>query len=168
MIRIAVRISLACAAVLATGCADVRVTLYKPEAIDAVKRWHVDFTYEAGRYEEVVGTERGHEQKVVKEGHPPVDLQLRDDIFFRLRDRHVVQTVKDKAEADGLVRIHPVHFVYGGFKSLDVTLLDKAEEILARIRIQNGDRNATFKDNDEFAEYCADAVGDVITGKRRK
>ncbi|HMQ15215.1 MAG TPA: hypothetical protein PKC49_04500 [Phycisphaerae bacterium] len=167
MNRAAMPLSLAVLA-LASGCADVKVSLYKPEAIGAVRTWDVDFTYEAGRYEEVVGTERGQEQKVVKEGHPPVDLQLRDDIFFRLRDRHGVQTVKDVAEADGLVRIHPVHFAYGGFKSLDVTMLDRADEILARIRIQNGDRNATFKDNDEFAEYCADAVGDVITGKRRK
>jgi len=168
MNRAVLSLSLTAMVALASGCADVRVSLYNPTAIDAVKHWHVDFTYEAGRYEEVIRTEGGQEQKVVREGHPPVDLQLRDDIFFRVRDRHGLQTVKDKGEAEGLVRIHPLHDDYGGFKSLDVTLLDKADEILARIRIENGARSASFRDNDEFAEYCADAVGDVITGKRRK
>jgi hypothetical protein len=53
-------------------------------------------------------------------------------------------------------------------KSLDVTLLDPSEEILARIRIQNGTHNATFKDNEKFAEDAGDAIGDLITGKTRK
>jgi len=153
---------------LTVGCSSVKVSLYDSAAIDVVTQWHVDFSYEAGRYEEIVGSDRGQEQKVVKEGHAPVDLQLRDDIFFRLRDEHDVQTVKDEAKADGLVRINPVHFAFGAFKSLDVTLLNMSQKILARVRIQNGDRDATLRDNEEFAEFAADAVGDVITGKRRK
>lgn len=149
-------------AVVTGGCATADVSLYRPDAIRATKAWHVDFTYEAGRYEETIGTEAGKESKVTKEGHPPVDLQIRDDMFFRLRDKYGIATVRDDAQADGRIRLHPLHFPGGGFRSLDVLLLDRSDEILGRIRITNGDRNATYKDTTEFGKYCADSVGNVI------
>jgi hypothetical protein len=57
--------------------------MYHPDQVAGVKVWHVDFTYEAGLLRETVGTESGQESRVVKEGHPLVDLQLRDDIFLK-------------------------------------------------------------------------------------
>jgi hypothetical protein len=57
---------------------------------------------------------------------------------------------------------HPLHAGVAGFKSLDVTLLSPSDEILARIRINNGDRQATFKQNQTFAESSADTIGHVI------
>lgn len=158
LMRIAV-----CLFIMATvGCSNAKVSMYHPDQVAAVKVWHVDFTYEAGRYEETVGTESGQESRVVKEGHPPVDLQLRDDIFFRLRDEYGLKTTRRQDQADGLLRLHPLHAGIAGFKSLDVTLLNTADEILARIRINNGDRKATFKENQEFAETSADTIGHVI------
>lgn len=149
------------------GCATLKPSLYNRGAIAAVNNWHVDFTYEAGRFEETVGTQHGEETKVVKEGHPPVDLQLRDDIFFHLRDKYAIRTVRKKGDADGFIRLHPLHFRYGSYKSLDVMLQSPSEEILGRIRIENGDRNATIKDNVRFAKYSADAIGKVITDAKR-
>ena len=55
---------------------------------------------------------------------------------------------------------------YGiGFKSVDVVIEDTDGNDLARIRIQNGDRNITFKDDYDFAEYTANAIADIINAK---
>ena len=46
-----------------------------------------------------------------------------------------------------------------------VTLIDSRGDALARTKIKNGDRNATFKDDDDFARYAAKAIADTIRVK---
>lgn len=150
---------------LNSGCATHNVTLYDQSKLNTVTVWHIDFSYEAGEIEQKVTSKGETEAKVVKTGHSPRDLQLRDDIFFHLKDKYHISVVKDVNSASGLIRIHPVHFYYGGFKSLDVTIYDQKNNLLARVRIKNGDRPATFKEDDEFAEYCADAIAKLIKGQ---
>ncbi len=72
---------------------------------------------------------------------------------------------KAASETSGRIKIHPIHFYRGGFKLLTVTLVDKQGETLARLKIKNGDRNATFKDDDDFARYAAKAIADAIREK---
>jgi hypothetical protein len=84
-----------------------------------------------------------------------------------LQDKHGIKLVKEPASSVGIISIHPVHFYSGRFKSLDVTLVASTRETMARIRIKNGDRNATAKDDDIFAAYCADAIADVIKGRKK-
>ena len=57
--------------------------------------------------------------------------------------------------------IHPV-----GLSSVSVVFEDEAKEPLARIKIKNGTRNATYKRADDFAKYVAEAIADVIKGKK--
>jgi hypothetical protein len=63
------------------------------------------------------------------------------------------------------VRLHLVDYPSGFFRSANVTLVAPNGETLARVRIKKGDRVATVKDDDEFAEYCADAISDVILNR---
>ncbi|UCG92478.1 MAG: hypothetical protein JSV97_01850 [candidate division WOR-3 bacterium] len=147
------------------GCATFKTTLYDQSKLKAVTSWHIDFSYETGEIEEKVTSEKEAEVKVITTGHSPRDLQLRDDIFFHLKDKYRIPVVKDVNVASGFISIHPVHFYLGGFKSLDVTFYDRENNLIARIRVKNGDRRATFKEDDEFAEYCADAIAGLILTK---
>lgn len=149
-------------ALIISGCATFKTTLYDQSKLKTITSWHIDFSYEAGEIEEKVISGRKSEVKVTKSGHLPQDLQLRDDIFFHLKDKYRIPVVKDVNSASGFIRIHPVHFYFGGFKSLDVTIYDRENNLVARIRVKNGDRPATFKEDDEFAEYCADAIAKLI------
>lgn len=141
-----------------SGCATFKATLYDQSKLKTVTSWNIDFSYEAGELEEKVTNGKEAEVKVTKAGHLPRDLQLRDDIFFHLKDKYHIPVVKDVNSASGFIRIHPVHFYLGGFKSLDVTIYDRENNLIARVRVKNGDRSTTFKKDDEFAEYCADAI----------
>lgn len=144
------------------GCASVNKTLYKPDQLRGIQAWAVVFAYEPGRLETRREASGEAGVKVVAEGRDPRDLQLRDDIMFRLQDKHGLTVTKDADGPVGQIRIHPVHFYSGGFKSLDVTLSSPSGDTLARIRVKNGDRNATFKEDDEFADYAADAIAAAI------
>lgn len=135
---------------LLSGCASVSTKLYEPARLSAVDAWVLEFAYEAGSVEQLQKSSGDSEVKVVSEGHTPQDLQLRDDLYYTLKDEYSIQLVKTTSETTGRIQIHPIHFYRGGFKLLTVTLLDTRGETLARLKIQNGDRNGTFKDDDAF------------------
>jgi len=147
------------------GCgATYKITIYDQFKLQRITSWYVEFTYEAGEIEQKISSAGEMEAKVTKTGELSSDLQLKDDIFFLLKDEYNISVVRDKNYAAGFIKIHPVHF-YRGFKSLDVTIYDPENNLIARIKINNGTRNATFKDDDEFAEYCAKAIARVILNK---
>jgi hypothetical protein len=140
-----------------TACASTKPTLYDSAALQSVRSWTVDFTYEAGRTEEAVSQEKGAETRVVREGRPRRELKLRDDLVFLLKDQHKFDVARE-------IHLLPVDFGFGGFKSVDVELVLPNGETAGRVQIKNGDRNATFKDDDDFTEYVANAIAGAITG----
>ena len=128
--------------------------------------WTVDFLYEPGRTEQTLSREKGAETRVITEGRPRRDLKLRDDIAFALKDQHKIDASRTKRQGAGEIRLLPVDFRFGGFASLDVEISLPSGEVVGRVQIKNGDRNATFKDDDDFAEYAVNAiVGALRTGK---
>ena len=147
---------------LLSGCASVDTKVYDPARLSTVDTWALEFTYEAGSVERLQKSSGDAELKVVSEGHTPRDLQLRDDLYYILKDEYGIALTKATAESSGRIQIHPIHFYSGGFKLLTVTLVDGQGETLARLKIENGDRNATFKDDDDFATYAARAIADAI------
>lgn len=148
--------------VIFVSCASVKPTVYEPQKIKEIKNWKLDFKYEPGEVERKIEDDGSKEIKVTTGGRTPRDLQLKDDIGFFLKDNHTINLDKSNSSADGSILINPVHFYSGGFKSVDVNIEDKNGLALARIRVQNGDRNATFKDDYDFAEYVANAIADII------
>lgn len=147
---------------LFSSCASVKPTIYELQKIKKVKKWKVDFTYEPGEVERKVEDEKISETKIITGGRSARDLQLRDDIAYFLQDNYFIKIDKTGREADGQILINTVNFYTGGFKSVDITLADSTGLTLARIRVQNGDRRTTFKEDYDFAEYAAESISEVI------
>jgi len=148
-----------------SGCASVNTRLYDPALLSAVDTWVLEFAYEAGSVEQLQKSSGDSELKVVSKGHTPRDLQLRDDLYYTLKDDYAIPLIKAASETSGRIQIHPIHFYSRGFKLLTVTLVDRQGETLARLKIKNGDRNATYKDENDFTTYAAKAIADVIRKK---
>ena len=144
------------------GCASVKPTVYEPQKIKEIKNWKLDFKYEPGEVERKIEDDGSKEVKVTTGGRTSRDLRLKDDIGSFLTDNHNINLDKSNNHSDGSILINPVHFYSGGFKSVDVNIEDKNGLALARIRVQNGDRNVTFKDDYDFAEYVADAIAEIL------
>ncbi len=138
--------------------------IYTPAQIRGVNAWALEFAYETGSVEQSQKGSGDSEVKVVNKGQLPQDLQLRDDLFYILKDEYSIPMTKMPADAKGRIQIHPIHS-YRGYKLLTVTLVDKQGETLARIKISNGTRNATFKDDDEFTRYAAKAIAEALQQK---
>ncbi len=147
---------------LAGGCATVKVNMYDADEIESIELWHVDFSDEGGAYQQAIGTRRGATTTIIKQGHPPVDLQLRDDLFFALQDSYTTTLVRNAEDAEGFIRLLPQHFTSGGYKSLQMLLTDIDREVLARIRVNNGNKSPIIKDNEKFADFCSDALVKVL------
>ena len=45
---------------------------------------------------------------------------------------------------------------------MDVSIEDLNGLSLARVRVQNGNRNATIKDDYDFADYVAEAISEIL------
>lgn len=147
---------------LSGGCATVKVSMYDAMEIDSVDTWYVGFADDPGRYEQTIGTRTGEEIRIINEGYAPVDLQLREDFFFVIRDSYRFTLTRVREDADGLILLRPLHFTRGGYKSLHVFLVDEDGEYLARIRVMNGGSSPIVKDNEKFAELCGKAVVKVL------
>jgi len=152
-------------ALLLSGCASVNTKMYDPARLSAVDTWILEFAYESGSVEQLQKSSGDSEFKVVSKGHLPRDLQLRDDLYYTLKDEYAIPVIKDTSAESGRIQIHSIHFYSGGFKLLTVTLVDSRGKTLARLKIENGDNNATFKDDDDFASYAAKAIADAIRKK---
>lgn len=149
--------------ILSGGCAStVKVSMYDAAEIDSTDTWYIDFADEPGRYEQTIGTRTGEEMRIINEGYAPVDLQLREDFFFTIRDSYRFALTRVRDQADGLILLRPLHFTRGGYKSLHVFLADEDGEYLARIRVKNGGSSPIVTDNEEFAELCGKAVVKVL------
>jgi len=147
------------------SCASIKTKVYDDTQLRAVDSWILEFAYEAGSIEQLRKSSGDSELKVVSKGQTPRDLQLRDDIYYALKDDYSIPLIKNASAKTGRIQIHPIHFYSGGFKLLSVALVDPQGQILARMKIENGDRNATFKDDDDFAIYAAKAITDIIKKK---
>jgi len=146
------------------ACASVKTTLYDQDATRSVKAWTVEFIYESGRTEQAFSREKGAETRVIIDGQRRRDLKLRDDLAYLLKDVHKINASRTKRDGAGAIRILPMDFSSGGFRSLDVEIVLPNGEIGGRLQIKNGDRNATFKDDDDFTEYAAEAIAKAISG----
>ncbi|MBL1213715.1 MAG: hypothetical protein HND52_10200 [Ignavibacteriae bacterium] len=150
-----------CLLLISFSCASIKPTIYEPQKIKEIKSWEIDFKYEPGEIERKSDNEGSHEVKITTGGRTSSDLQLRDDISYFLNDNFGININKSGETAQGKILINSVR-VYWGFKSVDVSIEDLNGLSLARIRVQNGDRNATIKDDYDFAEYVAQAISDVL------
>lgn len=95
---------------LVSGCASVNTKVYDSARLSAVDTWTLEFAYEAGSVEQLRKSSGDSELKVVSEGHTPRDLQLRDDIYYALKDEYSIPLAKTATDRSGRIQMHPIHF----------------------------------------------------------
>lgn len=149
-----------------TACASAKPTVYDQSAIKSIRQWTVAFAYEPGRTEEAMSQEKGAETRIIREGRPRRELKLRDDLTYLLKDQYKIDAARASRPGAGTIRLLPVDFSFGGFKSVDVEIVLPNGETVGRVQVKNGDRNATFKGDDSFTEYVAAAIAETIVGPK--
>ena len=144
------------------SCASTETKMYSPEGLKGIESWSVGFQYQPGEVEITSKSSGETETRATAGGRDSLDLTLRDEILYVLRDRHGLKVSNNHKQGMGKILIHPLQFTFGGIHSVRVIIQDSNGDTLARVKVENGDRNATFKDVDDFAEYAADSIAKVL------
>ena len=145
---------------LLSGCANSTVSNYKPGAYSKIKAWQVKLAYESGEVSTTVKDGKVAEVKVARSGNSSAELTLREDLFYYLKDSKAFNV---STTGDGVILVSiDGHFRSGGIVGVTVRLTDSAGEVISRMKIKNGDRNATFKDDESFTRFVGDSIIDEI------
>ena len=154
-----------CIALGVGACASTKPTLYDVPAIQSVKTWTVGFMYESGRAEETAPTEAGAEALVMRELRRGRDRKLRDEIAIALRDHYEIDVSQTQRPGAGEILLQTAPGSLG-FASVDVEIILPSGKTAGSIQIKNGNRQATFKKDNEFAEYAANAIAAALRDEK--
>lgn len=144
-----------------SGCANSTVSNYKPGSYSEIKAWQVKLAYESGEVSTTVKDGKVAEVKVARSGNSSAELTLREDLFYYLKDSKAINI---STTGDGIILVSiDGHFRSGGIVGVTVRMTDSAGEVISRMKIKNGDRNATFKDDESFTRFVGDSIIGEIT-----
>ena len=149
--------------ILLFGCASVDVKTNDSNALASINDWTLSFRYESGSVEKIHKDEGNSQVRVLTQGQDSRHLALRDDLFFILRDDYNINVVSEETAASGKIQLHAIDFERSsGFSNLRVQVISPSGETLARLNVQNGDRNATFLVDRIFTDYAAEAIAAAL------
>ena len=151
------------------GCtlpwANTGSRVYKPQEISKIRTWTINFEYVRAKTQKKEANDGTSEGKITRYGEHPRDLQLIDDLVFYLRGDHKIMVGKKQNDNAGAIKIHPLNYYWKEgtyFKSLSVLLYNSVGELLAQIKIKNGNRTISILEEDEFAEYAAKQLAVIL------
>jgi hypothetical protein len=160
MRRIFLLTALVCS-LLSFHCTLTKSTVRHAELTSLVQSWQIDYSsgidpntsppYQLPRTTDI---------NQMRSGFPFPQL-----IFTHLKNRFGIPMSLDTSLTDGQICLHAARFVSGGFRYLDVSLLDKNGLMLGETRIWNADERRIFKDAEGFAEYAAEKIADLIQSR---
>ena len=145
---------------LVFGCASHKISEFNAGTIKTITEWHLCLTDEMATYEKALDREESGKTKSKKSVLLKCDIKLRDDIAFYLTSKHKINLVKELKPTIGLIRAD-AECRWQHYVSLDIMIYDWKQNRLAKIEVTNGE-DILVKDDEKFAEYCADVIAKVI------
>lgn len=145
---------------LVFGCASHKISEFNADTIKTITGWHLCLTDEMATYEKALDREESGKTKSKKSVLLKCDIKLRDDIAFYLTSKHKINLVKELRPTIGLIRAD-AECRWQHYVTLDIMIYDWKQNRLAKIEVTNGE-DILVKDDEKFAEYCADVIAKVI------
>ncbi|MGD9037452.1 MAG: hypothetical protein PVF10_12890 [Syntrophobacterales bacterium] len=148
---------------LVLGCASHEISEFNPHTIKTITGWHLCLTDEMATYEKALDREGSGKTKSKKSVLLKCDVKLRDDIAFYLTTKHKINLVEELKPTIGVIRAD-AECRWEHYVTLDIMIFDWKHNRLAKIEVINGE-DVMLKDDEQFAEYCADVIAKVISSQ---
>jgi len=145
---------------LVLGCASHEISKLNSDKIRTITGWHLCLTDEMAIFEKALDSEESGKTKSKKSVLLQCDVKLRDDIAFYLTTKHKINLVEELKPTIGLIRAD-AECRWEQYVTLNITISDWEHNRLAEIEIKNGE-DVMVKDDEKFAEYCADVIAELI------
>ena len=146
---------------LLIGCAGHEISEFNPDTIKTITGWHLCLTDEMERYEKALDRGESGKTKSKKSVLLKCDVKLRDDIAFYLTTKHKINLVEELKPTIGVIRAD-AECRWEHYVTLNIMIFDWKHNRLAKIEVTNGE-DVMVKDDEQFAEYCADVIAKVIS-----
>lgn len=150
-------------ALLVLSCSSHEISTRQHDKIKTIESWHVCLTGEMEEFEKALDSEEVGKTKSRKSVILKCDVQLLDSIDFHLANKHDIKIVKKPNFTSGFIRLDAV-CRWGQYVSVDISIYDPEQNLLAKVEIKNGE-DIFVKNEEEFAEYCADIIAGTILGQ---
>lgn len=148
---------------LVLGCASHEISEFNPHTIKTITGWHLCLTDEMATYEKALDREGSGKTKSKKSVLLKCDVKLRDDIAFYLTTKHKINLVEELKPTIGVIRAD-AECRWEHYVTLNIMIFDWKHNRLAKIEVINGE-DVMLKDDEQFAEYCADVIAKVISSQ---
>ncbi len=145
---------------LVFGCASHEISKLNSDKIKTITGWHLCLTDEMAIFEKALDSEGSGKTKTKKSVLLQCDVKLRDDIAFYLTTKHKINLVEELKPTIGLIRAD-AECRWEQYVTLNITISDWEHNRLAEIEVKNGE-DVMVKDDEKFAEYCADVIAELI------
>ena len=145
---------------LILGCASHEISEFNADTIKTITGWHLCLTDEMATYEKALDREESGKTRSKKSVLLKCDIKLRDDIAFYLTSKHKINLVEELKPTIGLIRAD-AECRWQHYVTLNIMIYDWKQNRLAKIEVTNGE-DVLLKDDEKFAEYCADVIAKVI------
>jgi hypothetical protein len=146
---------------LILGCASREISEFNADTIKTITGWHLCLTDEMATYEKALDREESGKTRSKKSVLLKCDIKLRDDIAFYLTSKHKINLVEELKPTIGLIRAD-AECRWQHYVTLNIMIYDWKQNRLAKIEVTNGE-DVLLKDDEKFAEYCADVIAKVIS-----
>ena len=148
---------------LVFGCASHEISKFNSDKIKTITGWHFCLTDEMAIFEKALDSEESGKTKSKKSVLLQCDVKLRDDITLYLTTKHKINLVKKLKPTIGLIRAD-AECRWEQYVTLNIIIYDWEHNRLAEIEVKNGE-DVMVKDDEKFAEYCADVIAKLILGQ---
>ena len=142
------------------GCASHEISEFNADTIKTITGWHLCLTDEMATYEKALDREESGKTRSKKSVLLKCDIKLRDDVAFYLTSKHKINLVEELKPTIGLIRAD-AECRWQHYVTLNIMIYDWKQNRLAKIEVTNGE-DVLLKDDEKFAEYCADVIAKVI------
>jgi len=148
------------------SCSSMDKRVYDQSAIEAIKNWHLDFTFQSREDMNIERSTGETEQRSTQKGYGKKDLQFLDDLYYALKDDHGLNLVKDKQKADGLLLLHIIFYESGVPNYVTITFSDTSEKVLSRVKLFNKYSKNTLKVNRRVLNDTSKAISNILRNKK--
>jgi hypothetical protein len=149
---------------LLLGCSSHEISTHEyNNKIKTIDKWYLGLTDEMETFEKALDSEEVGEIKSRKSVLLRCDVQLLDAIADNLVNKHQIKIVKKPDSTSGYIRIDSV-CRWERYVSVDIDIYGLKQDLLATVRINNGE-DFFVKNDEEFAEYCAEIIARIVLSK---
>ena len=148
------------------SCSSHLISTRGHNNIKAIKTWYLCLTDEMEVFEKALDSEEVGEIKSRKSVLLRCDVQLLDAIASNLVKKHKIRIVKKPNSTSGYIRIESL-CRWEQYVSADINIYGPKQNLLAEVKVKNGE-DFFVKNDEEFAEYCADIIAGILSSPLTK